>query len=116
MTPQVFRLPPTTKPDRMTDMSSNKLAKWVADRERELFMVKQAAQGLDEDRPSHDREFEKAKELSNDQARDRLRELFDEITAVRREHRITRWIGADGAHHSEPREWPHDPRYSKRTP
>ncbi|WP_439032578.1 hypothetical protein [Gordonia terrae] len=97
-------------------MSSDKLAKWVANRERELFMVKQASQGLDDDRPDFDREFEKAAALSNEQARERLRDLFDEITEVRREHRITRWIGADGDHQSVPRQWPHDPRYATRTP
>lgn len=85
-------------------------------RERELFMVKQAAHGLDDDLPNYDHAFAQAKELTNEQARQKLRDLFDDITDIRRDHRITRWIGADGAHHSVPREWPHDPRYSTRTP
>lgn len=92
-------------------MATDGQAKFIANRQRELSKLHQFAQGVDEDPPEYDPLFNAAKELPTNAASAQIDSLYDEITTFRRQHRITRWIGADGQYEPAPRPWPDDPHH-----
>lgn len=89
-------------------MASEKQAIFWANRQRELFAVKMFAAGRDDDLPDYDSLFDEALEMGSEISRE-IDELEVEINRIRKQHRITRWIGSDGRYLTSPREWPNDP-------
>ncbi|MCA9835179.1 MAG: hypothetical protein KC435_14585 [Thermomicrobiales bacterium] len=92
-------------------MATEKQAKLWANRQRELFAVKMFAAGRDEELPDYDLLFDEAREKGTEISKE-ISALRDQIISVRKEHRITRWIGPDGIHLTEPRRWPNDPLFN----
>lgn len=88
-------------------VTSERAAIYYANLLRELFVLEQIVEGQDDDPPSFEDLKAQVMQLPQGEVSAVIDKVqYTEIPLIRKAHRITRWIDADGRHRSTPRDWP----------